>query len=230
MSLLNTYRKKWMEKLKNVLKKTVRTISNFEHKVWNIIIMFIMVFTAFSIQSFVDAKLNPDIVKADVSGHASMAKEAFPLSSDYNIKPVHSEHGGYYITPGEKDTPVFSFEIYSNSDLLLLKRLQLTINGSVDNDMFVHAKLYEGNEKIATTRIQENIFSFKHFTSVLKQGMHKVYTVKLTINDNAKPGTRFYVEIENPYGLELTKQNRPLYNLENYPIQGDYVTVIGYGQ
>ncbi len=219
-----------MKKFKIDLKNTLHIISSFEHKVWNIIILFAMVFAAFSIQSFTEAKLNPDIVKADVGGHASMAQEAFTLSSDYHINSVHSEHGGYYIAPGEKDTPIFSFEIYSNEDVLLLKRLQLTLRGQVDKNMFVHAKLYEGDEKIATTRIQENVFSFKHFTSVLKKDTHKIYTVKLTINDTAKPGSRFYFEIENPYALELTKQNRPLYNLDNYPIQGDYITVIGYSQ
>ncbi|MBD3156794.1 hypothetical protein GF369_03115 [Candidatus Peregrinibacteria bacterium] len=208
----------------------MQTISHFEHKVWNIVVLLTLVFAAFSIQSFTEAKLNPDIVSANVSGHASMAMEAFPLSSTYHIKPVHSEYGGYYIAPGEGDIPIFSFEISSYEDVLLLKRLQLAVHGTVDNDMFVHAKLYEGEEKIATTRIQENIFSFKHFTSVLKQGMRKVYTVKLTLNDTAKPGSRFYVEIENPYGLELTKQNRPLYSLNDYPIRGDYVTVVGYGQ
>lgn len=219
-----------MKKLKATLTHTIQTISHFEHKVWNIIVLLIMVLAAFSIQSFTEAKLNPDIVNANVSGHASMAMEAFRLSPGYTIKPVHSEYGGYYIAPGEKDVPIFTFEIASYEDVLLLKRLQITVHGATDNDMFVHAKLYEGDEKIATTRIQENIFSFKHFTSVLKQGMHKVYTVKLTLNDKAKPGSRFYVEIENPYGLELTKQNRPLYSLDDYPIQGDYVTVVGYGQ
>lgn len=217
-----------MKKLKNFFKKQAQAIKGFESKTWNILILIWMILIAFSIQSFVEAKLNPDIVKANVSGHASMAQEAFKITSDFSIKPIHSKEGGYYIAPGEKDIPIFSFSIQSNNEILLLQRLQLALQGNVDTKMFVKAKLFEGENEIATSRIKEDVFLFKSFTSILKPGVNKDYTIKLDISEDAQPGSRFHFQITNPYGIELNANNVPQYSLGRYPIKGDYVTVVGW--
>lgn len=217
-----------MPKVKEFAKKQVKAIKGFESKTWNILILLWITLFAFSIQSFVEAKLNPDIVKANVSGHASMAQEAFRISSDFNIKPIQSEEGGYYIAPGEKDIPIFAFSVQSNNEMLLLQRLQLTLVGNVNQDMFIRAKLFEGENEIASARIKEGVFSFKKFTSILKPGVNKEYTIKLDIFEEAQPGSRFHFEIQNPYGIELNANNIPQYSLDRYPIRGDYVTVVGW--
>lgn len=217
-----------MPNLKEFTKKQIELIKGFESKTWNVLILIWMVLIAFSIQSFVEAKLNPDIVKANVSGHASMAQEAFKITSDFTIKPIHSEEGGYYIAPGEKDIPIFAFSVQSNNEILLLERLQLALKGKVDTKMFIKAKLFEGENEIATSRIKEDVFLFKNFTSILKPGVNKDYTVKLDISEDAQPGSRFHFEITNPYGIELNANNVPQYSLARYPIKGDYVTVVGW--
>lgn len=217
-----------MKKLKSFTKKQAKAIKGFESKTWNVLILLWLALTAFSIQSFVEAKLNPDIVKANVSGHASMAQEAFKLSSDFSIKQIRSLDGGYYIAPGETDIPIFAFSIESHKDILLLQRLQLSLQGNVDEKIFIRAKLFEGENKIATSRIREDIFSFKNFTSILKPGVYKEYTIKLDIHEEAEPGSRFNFEIQNPYGIELNLGHIPQYSLDRYPIKGDYVTVVGW--
>jgi hypothetical protein len=217
-----------MPKFKDFIKKQIAAIKGFESKTWNVLILLWMALIAFSIQSFVEAKLNPDVVQANVGGHASMAQEAFRLSSDFSIKPIRSEDGGYYIAPGEKDITIFAFSVESYSDILLLERLQLALQGKVDKKMFIRAKLFEGENEIATSRIKEGVFSFKKFTSILKPGVYKQYTVKLDMSEEAQPGSRFHFEITNPYGIELNSGNVPQYSLDRYPITGDYVTVVGW--
>jgi hypothetical protein len=217
-----------MAKLKELAKKQVQSVKGFENKTWNILIILWLALTAFSIQAFVEAKFNPDIVKANVSGHNSTAREAFKLSSDFDIEPIYSEKGGYYIAPGEIDVPIFALSIESYKDILLFQRLQLTLQGEVDEKMFIVAKLFEGENKIATSRIQEGVFSFKSFTSILKPGVNKEYTIKLDISPDAQSGARFNFEIMDPYAIELISNNIPQYSLDKYPIVGDYVTVVGW--
>ncbi|MBA4336552.1 hypothetical protein C0416_02135 [bacterium] len=217
-----------MAKLKELAKKQVQNAKGFENKTWNILIILWLTLTAFSIQAFVEAKFNPDIVKANISGHDSMAQEAFKLSSDFAIKPIYSEKGGYYIAPGETDVPIFALSIESYKDILLFERLQLTLQGEVDEKMFVVAKLFEGENKIATSRIKEGVFSFKNFTSILKPGVNKEYTIKLDISPEAQAGARFNFEITNPYAITLNSKNIPQYSLDRYPIVGDYVTIVGW--
>jgi len=217
-----------MEKIKFSTKQHINTIKKFESKIWNIIILLLMTFSAFSFQSFLEAKLNPDIVKANISNAREIAKEAFKLSSNFKITPIHSEKGGYYIAPGEKNIPIFAFSIESKKKTLLFKKLQLTLNGNVDNKTLIGAKLYEGTNKIASVKIKNNIFYFKNFTSVLKPNIKKIYTVKLDISEDIMPGLRFNFEIQNPYALDLKLGNNPQYSLDKYPIKGDYITVVGW--
>jgi len=217
-----------MKKIKKFTKKQVRIIRSFENKIWNIVILLLMTLTAFSIQSFLEAKLNPDVVKANIGGYGSIAKEAFKLSSDFIIKPIRSEKGGYYIAPGEKDIPIFAFSIKSNKGTLMFKRLQLTLNNSFDEKILLRAKLYKGENKIASAKIKKGTFNFKNFTSVLKSGIKKEYTIKLDISEDALPGSRFNFEIQNPYGIELMSDNKPRRSLDEYPIKGDYVTIVGW--
>ena len=217
-----------MPKFKETIERQIESIKGFESKTWNILILLFVTLTAFSIQSFVEAKLNPGIVKANVDGHAFVAKEAFKLSSDFVIKPIYSKKGGYYIAPGEKDIPIFAFSIKSNNKTLLLQRLQLSLHGNISDKMLVKAKLFEGENEIATSRIKKGVFSFRKFTSILKPGILKEYTIKLDISEEAQPGSRFYFEIQSPYEIELNTNNTPQYSLDRYPIKGDYVTVVGW--
>ncbi len=217
-----------MNRFKEFMKNQAEAIKGFESKTWNVLILIWLVLTAFSIQSFVEAKFNPDIVRANVGGHASMAQEAFKLSSDFIIRQIPSEEGGYYIAPGETDVPIFAMEIESFNDVLLFKRLQLTLIEDIGEDMFISAKLFEGDRKIASSKIRDGVFAFRNFTSILKPGTRKQYTVKLDMHEEAQPGARFHFEIPNPYSIELTSKNIPQYSLDKYPVAGDYVTVVGW--
>lgn len=218
--------------LKNKIKKEIQTqkkhIVGFKHKGWNVAVLLIAVLIAFLLQSFLAAKFNPEIVQANIIQAKSTAREAFKLSSEYNIVQTENLRKGHYISPGETDVKVFSFGLSSHNETVILKGIKLTKIGNVADEIFTKAVLYEGENAIAESTIHNGEFDFKKFTSVLQPNSYKEFIVKLNISEEVLPGVRFNFEIADPYDLVLLINENPVYSLDKYPIQGSYVTIVGW--
>lgn len=200
----------------------------FDRKGWSIAVILIATFGALGIQSAIESKMNPETARASVSTLKSAAREAYKISSDYNIVETEIKNRGHYIAPGDTDTDVFSFGIQTNENTVVLKELKIKKLGETNDDDLIRAKLYEGENVISEAKIQRGELNFKKFVSVLQPGTYKEYILKLDLKQETKPGVRFKFEITNPYDIGLYVEEEPVYSLDTYPIEGAYVTVVGW--
>lgn len=219
-------------KLKMKIKKGLEThkkhILSFSHKGWSIIVFLFVVLAAFVIQSILEAKIDPDIVKANITQVKSSAREAFKINPAYDIIHTEKHNRGHYIASGDTEIDVFSFGIKTKENTIILKETKVSLIGDISDEHFLKAKLFEGENVIAESKIHDSTFYFKNFTSVLQEGTYKEYIVKLDISENIKAGSRFKFSILSPYDILLEVDDKPVYALDQYPVNGAFVTVIGW--
>ncbi len=213
--------------IKKILKKHKNEISGFTNKKWSIAVFLIMAVIAYGTQSYFHTKFNPDTAQANTLHSSSETKEAFKISNEYKIIASDSENF-HYINPGEEDAHVFSFAIESNTETLVLKGLQLNLVGNVDSSELIEARLLEGDQEIANAKVRDGIVSFSKFTSILQPESSKEYKVNLDITNEVKSGARFKFQIKDPYSLRLYLNDEIDYSLADYPINGGYVSVVGF--
>jgi len=213
--------------IKKLIKKHQKKIAGFTSKRWSIAVFIFMAAFAYFTQAYLDAKFNPEVVQANMLHGASEMHEAFKLNEAYEVIASDTENL-HYIAPGEENAHVFSFMIESNSDTLVLKGLQLKVDGNVDTREMLEARLMEGEEVISKSKVRDGLVSFSKFTSILQPESTKEFRVHLDITDELKPGARFKFEIENPYALRLYLNDEVDYSLADYPISGGYVSVVGW--
>ncbi len=213
--------------IKKLIKKHRQEISGFRNKRWSIAVFLLMAVFAYGTQAYFDAKFNPDTAQANVMHSGSEVKEAFKINNAYNIIASDSTNL-HYINPGEENAQVFSFIIESNTETLVLKGIQLNLIGNVDSREMLEARLLEGDEVIARSKVREGVISFSKFTSILQPESSKEYKVVLDITGDVKSGSRFKFQIENPYALRLYINDEIDYSLGDYPIEGGYVSVLGF--
>lgn len=223
---------KVIEKKKITLKMRLleykKQIFSFDHKGWNIAVLMIAAIGAIGIQSFMDTKMNPETAQANIAYSQTSASEAYKIFSTHDIIDTEKSNRGHFIAPGETDIIVYSFGIQSGSENILLKELRLNKIGNIDDKYFIKAVLYEGENAIATSRMQNGELYFRRFTSVLQPDTYKDYYVKLDLSEEAKVGARFKFEISNPYSFRLLINDQPVYALDTYPLDGAYVTIVGW--
>lgn len=213
--------------IKKLIKKHKKEISSFKNKRWSIAVFLLMAVFAYGTQAFFDAKFNPETAQANMLHSASELKEAFKMSNEYQIIASDSENL-HYINPGEENAHVFSFVIESNSQTIVLKGVQLELVGNIDSREMLEARLMEGEEVIARSKVRDGIISFSKFTSVLQPESSKEYRVNLDITGEVKSGSRFKFQIKDPYALRLYLNDEIYYSLADYPIDGGYVSVVGF--
>lgn len=230
--LEQSIRREKREKVKKVVTKHAKKLKHnafsFEDKRWSIGVILVALVLSFFLQSILDEHLNPNTVQARVLNLRSNAVEAFQITDDFDIIELEKLNAGHYIAPGDTDIDVFSFGIKSNEEILIFEEIKLFKEGNIFNDKLIRAKLYEGEDSITESKIQKGTFYFKNFKSIIQPQTEKVYTVKLDISDETKPGARFKFSILSPYDILITKENQAIYELDRYPIEGAYVTVVGY--
>jgi hypothetical protein len=210
-----------------LIKKHKKEISGFTNKRWSIAVFLLMAVFAYGTQAFFDAKFNPDTAQANMMQSGSELKEAFKINNAYKIIASDSANL-HYINPGEENAQVFAFVVEANTETLVLKGLQLKLVGNVDSRELLEARLLEGDEVIARSKVREGVVSFSKFTSILQPESSKEYKVVLDITGDVKSGSRFKFQIENPYALRLYINDEVDYSLGDYPIDGGYVSVVGF--
>lgn len=213
--------------IKKLIKKHKKEISSFTNKRWSIAVFLLMAIFAYGTQAYFDAKFNSDTAQANMIKSGSELKEAFKINEAYQIIASDSENL-HYINPGEENAEVFAFIVESNTETLVLKGIQLNLVGNVDSREMLEARLMEGEEVIARSKVRDGIISFSKFTSILQPESSKEYKVVLDITGDVKSGSRFKFQIENPYALRLYLNDEIDYSLGDYPIDGGYVSVVGF--
>ncbi len=213
--------------IKEIWKEQKRHIFAFDRKGWSVAVILTAAFGALGIQSIIDSKINPQTVKASISTLKSAAREAYKISSDFDIIEIEAGKRGHYIAPGEIDAGAFSFGVRADKKTVVLKEIRITKIGKINDEDFAKVKLYEGDNVIAEAKIQGEKFHFNRFISVLQPNTYKEYFVKLDLKKETKPGVRFKLEISNPYDIGLYVDDKPVNSLDTYPIEGAYVTVVG---
>ncbi|MFC1599593.1 hypothetical protein ACFL3T_01025 [Patescibacteria group bacterium] len=211
--------------IQKLIKKHKKQICGFKSKRWSIAVFMLMAVFAYFTQAYLDAKFNPEVVQANVIGNSSKAAEAFKINSTYKVHEI--EDVSYYAAPGDTDVDSFAFGIDTKDTTIVLKGVNLSVVGDLPKDTIKHAKLLEGEEVIAETRVKNNEISFK-FTSILQPETSKTYKVQVDISDELKSGSRFKLQIPNPYNLSIYQNDEIDYSLGAYPIEGAYVSVVGW--
>ena len=81
---------------------------------------------------------------------------------------------------------------------------------------------------ISEARIKNNEINFLKFSSILQPENSKIYKVQVEIEEEVKSGARFKLQILNPYSLSIYLNEEIDYSLGAYPIDGAYVSVVGW--
>lgn len=212
--------------IQKLIKKHKKEIAGFKSKRWSIAVFIFMFVLAYLTQAYLDAKFNPDVVKANVLGGSSKAVEAFKINPTYNVHKIEGE--SYYAAPGDTDADAFAFGIDTKSETLVFKGLKLNIVENLPADTIQAAKLLEDGVVISEAKIKDNEINFTKFTSIIQPDSSKVYKVQVDISNELKSGSRFQLEIASPYSLSIYINNEVDYSLGAYPIEGAYVSVVGW--
>jgi hypothetical protein len=212
--------------IQKLIKKHKKRIFGFKSKRWSIAVFLIMAVFAYFTQAYLDAKFNPDVVQANVLGSSGKAIEAFKINNSYMVHEIEGE--SYYGVPGDTDVNAFAFGIDTQDTTLVLKSISLTIIGDLPKGTIKHAKLLEGEDVISEVRVKNNEINFSKFTSVLQPETSKTYKVQVEISDELKSGSRFKLQINSPYNLSIYQNDEIDYSLGAYPIDGAYVSVVGW--
>jgi len=211
--------------IQKLIKKHKKQICGFKSKRWSIAVFVAMATFAYFTQAYLDAKFNPDVVQANVIGSSTKAAEAFKINPSYLVHEVEDE--SYYAAPGDTDVDAFAFGIDARDTTLVLKGLNLNVVGDLPENTIKYAKLLEGDSIVAETRVKNNEIGFK-FTSIIQPETSKVYKVQIGISEELKSGSRFKLQIQNPYSLSIYQNDEIDYSLGAYPIDGAYVSVVGW--
>lgn len=214
--------------LKKLLRQHKKYIFSFEHKGWNIVVLLFTVLVGFLVQSLLDANMNPNAVRANVIQAKSTASEAYKISTDYDLVATESVKKSHYVSPGEIEKDVYSFGIQTYDATMILKDVTITKVGEIDSANFLGAYLFEGENQIAKAFVRDDSLIFSDFISVLQPDTFKEYAVKLDMKEDMKPGARFVFKINNPHDVSIYKDEEPIYSLGKYPIEGSYITVVGF--
>jgi hypothetical protein len=199
----------------------------FDTKALSIVAFFIAIFGAFSIQALLSESNGTQNLQANIAGATrSSAMEAFEISQNYNIVKINN--GSYYVHPGETDAQIFAFAIDNKNTGLVMKELRLSKIGELEDNDFVTAKLYEGGNVISEATIHENEFYFREFSSSIQESTYKEYIVKVDMNAELNAGARFKFEIKSPYDIYLLQGEKSMRKLDHYPIEGNFVTTVGW--
>lgn len=211
--------------IQKLIKKHKNQITGFKSKRWSIAVFLFMFVIAYLTQAYLDAKFNPDVVQANVLS-SNKAIEAFKINPSYNVHEIEGE--SYYAAPGDTDVNAFAFGVDTKNETLVLKSLNLNIVGELPEGTIKSAKLLEDDEVISEARIRNNEISFSKFTSIIQPESSKVYRVQVDISEELKSGSRFKLVIPSPYSLSIYVNNEIDYSLGAYPIDGAYVSVVGW--
>lgn len=209
--------------IQKLIKKHKKRIFSFNSKGWSVTVFLMMAVFAYFTQAYLDAKFNPSVAQANVLGARSEVTEAFKINTAYNVFKMEDE--SYYAAPGDTDVNAFAFGIDANNETAILKGLTLNIVGE---NVIKSARLLELGEVVAEGKIKNNQISFAKFTSILQPETSKVYKVQIDVEEEIKSGSRFKLEIVNPYSLSIYLNNEIDYSLGSYPIGGAYVSVVGW--
>lgn len=189
--------------------------------------MFLLMATfAYFTQAYLDARFNPDVVQANIFGKSGKMIEAFKINDAYSVHEVEGE--SYYAAPGDTEVNSFAFAIDSHTKTLVFKNINLRAVGDLPKNSIKNAKLLENDIVISKGRVQNNEISFSKFTSILQPETSKTYKVQLDISEELKSGARFKLQIPNPYNLTIYLNDEVDYSLGDYPIDGAYVSVVGW--
>lgn len=199
----------------------------FDTKSLSIVAFFIAIFGAFSIQALLSESNGTQNLQASIAGATrSSAMEAFEISQNYNITRINN--GSYYVHPGETDAQIFAFAIDNKNTGLVMKELRLSKVGELEDNDFITAKLYEGENVISEATIHENEFYFRGFSSSIQESTYKEYIIKVDMNTELNAGARFKFEIKSPYDIYLLQGEKSMRKLDHYPIEGNFVTTVGW--
>lgn len=212
--------------IQKLIKKHKKRIIGFKSKRWSIAVFLFMAVFAYFTQAYLDAKFNPDVVQANVLGKSGKAIEAFKINDVYKVHEIEGE--SYYAAPGDTDVNSFAFGIDAYSETLVLKGVNLKTVGDLPKHAIRNAKLLEDDNVISEARIKNNEISFSKFTSIIQPETSKIYKVQVDISDELKSGSRFKLQIPNPYNLSIYLNDEIDYSLGAYPIDGAYVSVVGW--
>lgn len=183
----------------------------------------LMAVFAYFTQAYLDARFNPSVAQANVLGARGEVAEAFKINNAYDVFKIEGE--SYYAASGDTDVNAFAFGVDSNNQTAILKGLTLDIVGE---NVIKGARLLELGEVVTEGKIKNNQISFSKFTSILQPGTSKVYKVQVDVEEEIKSGSRFKLQIVNPYSISIYLNNEIDYSLGSYPIDGAYVSVVGW--
>jgi len=209
--------------IQKLIKKHKKKIFSFNSKGWSVTVFLLMAVFAYFTQAYLDARFNPSVAQANMLGARGEVAEAFKINDAYNVFNVEGE--SYYAAPGDTDVNAFAFGIDANSKTAILKDLNLNIVGE---NVVKSARLLEFGEVVAEGKIKDNQINFAKFTSILQPGTSKIYKVQVDVDEEIKSGSRFKLQIVNPYSISIYLDNEIDYSLGSYPIDGAYVSVVGW--
>jgi len=220
-------------KLRKTRKKATKKVSYFKSHLFafdtkslSVVAFLITILGAFTIQSLLSGDNNQSLQTNIAGTTRSSAMEAFEISQDYNV--IQINNGNYYVHPGETDAEIFAFAIDNKNTGLILKELRLSKIGELTDGDFVTAKLYEGENIISEATIHDNEFYFRGFTSTINEGTYKEYIVKVDMIAEVNAGARFKFEIKSPYDIFILQNEKIMRKLDQYPIEGNYITTVGW--
>lgn len=213
--------------IKKILKNHKKNILGFKSKRWSIAVFVFMAVFAYFTQGYLDARFNPEVAQANIMHGSSKIVEAFKINDTYEVLETDSANI-HYIAPDEEDALAFAFGVDANNETVVFKGIQLHVVGNIDSGKLLEARLMEGEEVLATSKVKEGEITFSKFTSILQPETSKQFTVRLDITGDILTGSRFKLQIENPYALRLYVNDEADYSLGDYPISGGYVSVVGW--
>jgi hypothetical protein len=189
----------------------------------------ITIFAAFLGTLFLYPSINSNInfvhIKTNIFN--TSAKEAFQISSDFDIIETEKLNRGHYIAPGDMNIDVFSFGIQAKSKKITLKELTLKKLGEIDDSKLLNVKIWEGEKMLCEGIVKKGKIYFKNINSNIEAKDYKQYLIKLDIAKDAVPATRFKFAIENPKDISIYKDGEKGYWIDTYPLEGAYVTIVG---
>lgn len=212
--------------IQKLIKKHKKEITGFTSKRWSVTVFILMAVCAYFVQAYLDARFNPDVVQANTMNESGKIIEAFKINPAYNVHKIEGE--SYYAAPGDTDVDAFAFAIDARTETLVLKGINLKVNGNLPDNTIQGAKLIEDGEVISEAKIKNNEINFSKFTSVIQPETSKVYKIQVDISNELKSGSRFQLQIANPYSLSIYVNDEVDYSLGAYPIDGAYVSVVGW--
>lgn len=205
----------------------IKNIFEFKSKRWSIAVFLVAAVMAYGVQAFLHVKFDPDVVQANMMTNRIQEHEAFMINTDYEIIENDLDNP-HYMYPGELEGHVFTFKIQGHEKLVTFNGLKLNLIGNISDDLILNPKLYEGEEVIAEGKVKNNTIDFRNFNSILQDSASKEFAVKIDLSGSATSGSRFRLQIEEPYSLGIRIDGEQIYSLGAYPIRGAYTSIVGF--